>query len=60
MVNDRVMTNENLTVEEKEPWEYHQLIVDKYIELLNALRKNIIDVSNMHFSSSHEIYQVVV
>ena len=54
------MTNENLTVEEKEPWEYHQLIVDKYIELLNALRKNIIDVSNMHFSSSHEIYQVVV
>ena len=60
LVNDRVMTNKNLTVEEQVLWEYHQLIEDKYMELLNGMRKNIIDVSNTQFSSSDEIYQFVV
>ena len=54
LVNDRVMMSEDLTTEEQELWKYHQLIEDRYLEILNALSRNIVDVSNMKFSSSDE------
>ena len=60
LVNDRVMTNKNLTVEEQVLWEYHQCIEDEYMALLNGMKKSMIDVSNTQFSSSDEIYQFVV
>jgi len=60
LVNDRVMMNEGLTIEEQELWKYHQLIKERYLEILNVLSRNIVDVSNMKFSSADEIYKFAV